>query len=57
MLCAVRCAVQCTEIELMRIQFRTHHESASGKTHDVISTEGLGLLRDRIRNNGQMDAM
>jgi hypothetical protein len=48
--------LQCTEIELMRIQWRHHHEGAR-LSFDQISQEGLQLLRERIRLNGHQDSM
>lgn len=48
--------VQCTEIELMRIQYRNHHEGPR-VPFDQISQEGLQLLRERIGLNGHQDSM
>jgi hypothetical protein len=48
--------VQCTEIELMRIQWRHHHEG-SRYSFDQISQEGLQMLRERIRMNGHQDSV
>lgn len=48
--------LQCTEIELLRIQYRNWHEGGR-LTHDQISQEGLQLLRERIRMNGHQDSM
>jgi hypothetical protein len=54
--CCVGVVLQCTEIELMRIQWRHHHEGAR-LSFDQISQEGLQLLRERIRLNGHQDSM
>jgi hypothetical protein len=47
--------LQCTEVELLRIRYRTHHEV--GVSHEQISTEALNTLRERMRINGQADQM
>jgi hypothetical protein len=47
--------LQCTEVELLRIRYRTHHEA--GVSHEQISTEALNALRERMRINGQADQM
>jgi hypothetical protein len=47
--------LQCTEVELLRIRYRTHHEA--GVNHEQISTEALNALRERMRINGQADQM
>lgn len=47
--------VQCTEVELLRIQYRSRHEV--GMSHEQVSSEGLAALRDRMRINGQADQM
>jgi hypothetical protein len=47
--------LQCTEVELLRIRYRTHHEA--GVSHEQISTEALNALRERMRQNGQADQM
>lgn len=46
----------CTEIELMRISWRHHHEG-SRLSFDQISQDGLQMLRERIRLNGHQDSI
>jgi len=46
--------LQCTEVELLSIQYRARHED---KSHDQISTEALNRLRERMKINGQADQM
>lgn len=48
--------LQCTEIELMRISWRHHHEGTR-LSFDQISQDGLQMLRERIRLNGHQDSM
>ncbi|WIA18855.1 hypothetical protein OEZ85_003533 [Tetradesmus obliquus] len=45
--------LSCTEVELLRIRYRTHHEV--GAAHEAISSEALNALRERMRLNGQAD--
>jgi hypothetical protein len=46
--------LQCTEVELLRIRYRSRHETLG---HEQISAEALASLRERMRVNTQADQM